>query len=374
MPKITTKDPMDVVLANISKQMGNKESKMPFSRFKEIQTENVPVISFGIKSIDDASFCGGIPRGKMIEIFGPESGGKSLLTLHLIASAQKQGLECALLDVEQSFDPSWATRWGVDVDNLFYGNDFENGESALEYAYQLCKSGKFGIIVIDSTAALLPQSEIEGSLDENARMGEQARLLSRGCRKIVDACGKGNTSCVFINQVRTNIGVMYGNPEVSTGGKALKFYSHQRIRVASKSKITVKEDGQEIVVGQISTATFVKNKVARPFGKAEFKIIFDAKALNPVVMMCNDARSTGLIKPYKGVLKISKGVLEDDAIETGTTTIIDLADYLVTNNRVLPLLEKLIEAHQEDPTLEPIDASVLEMKEDPTKIISPKVD
>jgi recombination protein RecA len=371
MAKSNNRDPLDAVLANIEKQMDNK-GRPVLTRFRNVETEKVPVIPFGIKDIDDASYCGGVPRGKMVELFGLESSGKSLLSLYLIASAQQQGLECALLDIEQSFEPAWAKLHGVNVDNLVWGNSFDNGESALEYSYQLCKSGAFGLVVIDSTAALTPQSELEGSLEDNARIGEQARLLSRGCRKIRSACGQGNTTCIFINQVRMNVGVTYGNPEVTPGGKALKFYSDQRIRVAPKTKIVVKQNGKDVVVGQISTVTFVKSKVARPYGKAEFKIIFDAKSLNPVVMLCNAARSAKLVRPFKDILNISKGVLGDDKIETGTTSATDLADYLIKNNYVIPLVEALERAVEEDGTLDPIDGAILEMKEDSSKIVSPK--
>jgi len=367
----STRDPLDAILANIEKQMNNK-GRPVLTRFKNVETENIPVIPFGIKEIDDASYCGGVPRGKMVELFGLESSGKSLLSLYLISSAQRQGLECALLDIEQSFEPAWAKLHGVDVDSLVWGNNFDNGESALEYAYQLCKTGAFGLVVIDSTAALIPQSELEGSLEDNARIGEQARLLSRGCRKIRSACGQGNTTCIFINQIRMNVGVTYGNPEVTPGGKALKFYSDQRIRVAPKTKIVVKQDGKDVVVGQISTVTFVKSKVARPFGKAEFKIVFDTKSLNPVVMLCNSARAAKLIRPFKDILNISKGVLGEDKIETGTTSVTDLADYLIKNNYVIPLIEALEKAVDQDDTLDPIDGAILEMKDDSSKIVSPK--
>ena len=370
MAKIT-KDPMDSVLSNMEKQMGNKGGKSPFARFGTIEASDTPAIPFGLKGIDEASNCGGVPRGKMVEIFGHESSGKSLLTLYLIAQAQKQGLECALIDVEQSFDPEWAAQHGVQVDSLVYGNDFECGEQALEYAYNFCKSGKFGLVVIDSTAALTPKSELEGTLEDAARVGEQARILSRGCRKIRSACGNGNTTCIFVNQVRMKIGVVYGNPETTPGGKALKFYADQRINTRAKSKIKVKEGGEDVIVGQLSTATFVKNKVGRPFGKAEFKIVFDPTSLNPVVMLCNALKADKLIKVYKGLFNIPKGVLGNDKIETGATTMVELADYLIDEGIVITMLDKLIESVEDDPTADDIDGAILEMKEDPSKIVSP---
>ncbi len=367
-----SKDAMAAILANIEKQMGNKKEPV-LQRYRDIEATKVPVISFGIKAIDDASYIGGIPRGKMVEIYGPESSGKSLLTLHLIASAQKQGLECALLDVEQSFDKDWAEKHGVDADNLVIANDFENGENALEYAYQIVKSGAFGLVVIDSTASLTPKAEIEGTLEDNAKIGAQAQLLSRGCRKIRSQCGTTGTTCVFINQIRMKIGVMYGNPETTPGGLALKFYSDQRIRVQGKGKITVKEKGKDIVVGQSSEVTFVKNKTARPFGKAEFKVIFDHAALNPVVMLCNIARNYKIIKTYGGLFNIDKDV-SGSKIETGKSTINELADYIVKESLVLPILRKVKKYNDEATVgeeIEVLDDSILEMETDPSKIVSP---
>jgi recombination protein RecA len=358
------KDPMDAVLANIEKQMGNQKKPI-LVRFGKIERTTEPIISFGIPSVDEASYCGGVPRGKMVEIFGPESSGKSLLTLYTIASAQRQGLECALLDVEQSFDPIWAKKHGVDVDKLIYCQDFESGEQALEYAYQLCKSGAFGVVVIDSTAALTPLSELEGSLQDNARVGAQAQLMSRGCRKIRSSCGTTNTTLLFINQIREKIGVMYGNPETTPGGRALKFYSDMRIRVQGKQKITVKQGSEDVVTGQISTVTFVKNKAARPFGKAEFKIIFDSASMNPVVMLCNEARTLKLIKPYKGLLRLQESVT-GEVVETKTTTLVEFADFLIKNELVIPLLDKVVMEKQES-----LDEAILEMKSDPKKIVSP---
>ena len=373
MPKTKTiKDPMGAVLANIEKQMGRKNTSKPMlSRYKDIKIENVPVISFGLSDLDKASYSGGVPRGKMVEIFGHESSGKSLLSYFLISSAQKQGLECALIDIEQSFDPIWGAQHGIDIDNMVWGNDFDSGEQALEYAYQLCKSKAFGLIVIDSTAALTPLSELEGTLEDNARVGEQARLMSRGCRKIRSACGSSGTTCIFINQIRMKIGVKWGNPETTPGGRALKFYSDMRIKTYGKSKIKIKEGGEDKIIGQISSVTFVKNKVGRPFGQAEFKIIFDPLSLNPVVMLCNSAKNAKLIRPYKGILRMAKGVFEDSSVDTGTTTMIELADYLIANNKVLDLLTKLEEAVEEEPDYGPIDEAIIEMKEDATKIISP---
>ena len=382
MAKINKKneDPMDAVLANIEKQMGKKlkEGEKPsFARFCNREKSDIPVTPFGIKEIDEASNSGGVPSGKLVEIFGHESSGKSLLSLKLIASAQAQGKECVLVDIEQSFDPSWASRHGVNIAKLIYNNDFESGEQALEYAYQFAKSGAVGLIVVDSTAALVPQAELEGSLEDNARVGAQAQLMSRGIRKITDACGKTGTICIFINQIRSKIGVMFGNPETTPGGKALSFYSSMRIRTYQKSKMKVpsgKKDskGEDTgkVVGIICVASFIKNKTAMPFGQAEFKIIFDAKSMNPVVMLCEKARSLQLIKVYKGLLNIPKDVT-GEKLDTDATNLVEMADYLIKNNLVITLLDKVVEAIEEGEGEEALDDSVLEMKTDPSKIVSP---
>lgn len=375
------KDDMNTVLANIEKQMGNKGGKSAFARFGTIEKAKVEVIPFGIEAVDLASYAGGLERGKMVEIYGEPSSGKSLLTLFAIGMAQKMGLDCALIDIEQSFDPKWAAQHGVDVPNLVYANTFDGaGEEALEYAYRLCSSGAFGLVVIDSTAALTPLAEIEGSLSDNARVGAHAQMMSRGCRKICDACGKTGTVCVFINQTRMKIGIMYGNPETTTGGKALSFYAHVRMRVRSKGKIKTKENGEDVIVGQISEVTYVKNKTARPFGKAEFKVIYDPKALNPVVMLANILKDCKIVTIFNKMFRIHKDVAkelfdEKKAIETAATTMYELADWLIDNGKVIPLLQYLVREIDIDPTLKAdvgiIDGAILEMLEDPTKIVSP---
>ena len=376
--KKEVKDPMESVLANIEKQMDRKAGRSTFKRFGKIERSTDNGIPFGIAAVDEASNCGGVLAGKLVEIFGHESSGKSLLSLYLIASAQRQGKECVLVDIEQSFDPSWAKRHGVDVNKLIYNNDFDSGEQALEYAYQFAKSGAIGLIVVDSTAALVPLSELNGSLEDNAVVGEQARMMSRGIRKITDAAGKTGTVCVFINQVRSKIGVMFGNPETTPGGKALSFYSSMRIKTYQKGKIKVPSgkkgsDGKDIgkVTGIICVAQFIKNKSATPFGQAEFKIIFDAKSMNPVVMLCEKARSLQFIKTYKGLLNIPKDVT-GEKIETEATTLVEMADFLIKNNLVMPILDKVIEeVENSNGEEEAIDECILEMKADPSKIVSP---
>ncbi len=375
------KDPMEAVIANIEKQMGKKAGQASFTRFGDSKRAVGATIPFGITDVDEASHCGGVPYGKLVEIFGHESSGKSLLSLYLIASAQKMGKECVLVDIEQSFDPSWASMHGVDASKLIYNNDFDSGEQALEYAYQFAKSGAVAVIVVDSTAALVPLSELNGSLEDNPVVGEQARMMSRGIRKLNDACGKTGTICIFINQIRSKIGVMFGSPETTPGGKALSFYSSIRIRTYQKGKIKVPsgkkdKDGKDIgkVVGIICVAQFIKNKAAMPFGQAEFKIIFDAKSMNPVVMLCEKARSLKLIRVFKGLLNLAKEVT-GEKVDTDATNLVEMADYLIKKDLVIPLLDKTVEAIEnssnEEKPEEPLDEVVLEMKTDPSKIVSP---
>jgi RecA/RadA recombinase len=270
---------------------------------------------------------------------------------------------------------------GVDVESLVYANTFEGaGEEALEYTYQLCDSGAFGLVVVDSTAALTPMSEIEGSLENNARVGAQAQMMSRGCRKICSACGKTQTTCVFINQIRMKIGVTWGNPETTPGGKALPFYSHVRVKVGKAGTIKATEDGIEKVVGQMSRVQFIKNKIARPFGQAEFKIVFDPDALNPVVMLANTLREAKMISIYKGIYGIAKNIAidyfdEKKAIPTGATTMTQLADYFIEEGLVGKMIEILEDEFENDPMVKvnigEIDSAILELKEDKSKIVSP---
>jgi len=372
--KNTTKDPMDAVLKNIGKAMGRKPDDAPMMRrFGDMERVEVPVLSFGIPAVDDASKCGGVLRGKIVELYGPESSGKSLLSLYLIGSAQKQLLECALLDVEHSFDPIWAAKHGVDVDKLFIANDFEGGENAMEFAYQVVKSRAFGLVVIDSTAALTPIAEIEGSLEDNARVGAHAQMMSRGCRKINNVCGPTDTTVVFINQIREKIGGGgWGPSETTPGGRALKFYSHQRIRVARIGTIKVKENGEDQIVGQKSLVKFVKNKLAPPYGQAEFQVIFDESALNPVVMLAKELKSHKFVTIYGGLFRIAKDKLDNKkSIETGAATYVELADYLINNEYVIPLLEQLKEEVEYDPTEDELDGKILELLDDQSKIVSP---
>jgi len=317
------KKALDAALAQIDKEFG-KGSAM---KFGSRPVTDIEVIPSGSLSLDIALGVGGYPRGRIIEIYGPESSGKTTLTLHAIAEAQRAGLSCAFVDAEHAFDPSYAKNLGIDLEELIISQP-DNGEAALEIADTLIRSGAIDLVVVDSVAALVPQVELEGGMADN-QMGLQARLMSKALRKLTATVSKTNSTIIFINQIRMKIGVMFGSPETTSGGNSLKFYASVRLDIRRGTAIK----DQEEVLGNETKVKVVKNKVAPPFKTADFEIIYGEgiSRLGEVIDLAvkhEVLEKSGSWYAYKGA-KIGQG-------KENTKT------YLKENPKVADELENLV--------------------------------
>ncbi|MFL2487832.1 MAG: recombinase RecA [Gammaproteobacteria bacterium] len=319
----TKKQSLDTALKQIESQFG-KGTIMKLGTRETVEVPSIPTGSFGL---DKALGIGGLPKGRVCEIYGPESSGKTTLTLQIIAECQKAGGSAAFIDAEHALDPEYAKALGVDIDELLLSQP-DTGEQALEVTDMLVKSGSLDVIVIDSVAALVPRAELEGDMGDS-HVGLQARLMSQALRKITGSIQKSNTLVIFINQIRMKIGVMFGSPETTTGGNALKFYSSVRLDIR---RIGAIKDGDE-VVGNETRVKVVKNKMAPPFKVVEFQILY-GKGINKNAEIIEYAVKKGIIEKagawysYKGD-KIGQGIAKT-------------SDFLKENPKILDEIESLV--------------------------------
>ena len=310
---------LQMAMAKIDKDFG----KGAIMRLGEEKIEDIPVISTGSVGLNLALGVGGYPRGRVIEIYGPESSGKTTLAIHAMAEVQKQGGIAAIIDAEHAFDRFYAEKLGVDVENLLIAQP-DSGEQALEIADELIRSSAVDLVVIDSVAALTPKAEIEGDMGDN-KVGLQARLMSQALRKLAATINKTQTTCIFINQLREKIGVMFGNPETTTGGNALKFYASVRLDIRKVGQI---KDGDEIIGNQVRVK-IVKNKVAPPFKKAEFDLMFN-EGISKVGELVDLGVELGILKKSGSFYSYNDNKLAQgrDAVKNVLRDNPDLADEI----------------------------------------------
>lgn len=320
---------LQMAMAKIDKDFG----KGAIMRLGEERIEDIPVISTGSVGMNLALGVGGFPRGRIIEIYGPESSGKTTLAIHAMAEAQKQGGIAAIIDAEHAFDRFYAEKLGVDTDNLLIAQP-DSGEQALEIADELIRSSAVDLVVVDSVAALTPKAEIEGEMGDN-KVGLQARLMSQALRKLTATINKTQTTCIFINQLREKIGIMFGNPETTTGGNALKFYASVRLDIRKIGQI---KDGDEVIGNQVRVK-IVKNKVAPPFKKAEFDLMFN-EGISKVGELVDLGVETGVLRKSGSFYSYGETRLAQgrDAAKNVLRENPDLADEIEA--KIMELLKK----------------------------------
>jgi len=324
---------LDAVMSQIRKEFG----EMAIMRLGDREIEDIPVISTGAVSLDLALGVGGLPRGRIVECYGHESSGKTTLTLHVVANAQKAGGVAAFIDAEHALDPTYAKKIGVDLDNLIVSQP-NSGEEALTICEQLAKSGALDVIVVDSVAALTPQAEIDGNMGDS-HMGLQARLMSQAMRKLTATVAQTKTLIIFTNQVRDKIGVMFGNPETTPGGKALKFYASCRLQVQRVGAI---KNSASQVVGNRTRVKVVKNKVAPPFTEAEFDILYSC-GISYEGSVLDAALTRGIVEKRGSWLSFGDTQLAQGSLAT--------IEFLKANPEIVQEIVSLIKTTPEDPAL-----------------------